>query len=63
MVRIAAEVGVDRLDFNATYDVPAICVNKENVHIFKEAQEKIVYLSRELGVNTTFMRDLTLGIL
>jgi MoaA/NifB/PqqE/SkfB family radical SAM enzyme len=63
MVRIAAKVGVDRLDFNATYDVPAICVNKENVHIFKEAQEKIVYLSRELGVNTTFMRDLTLGIL
>lgn len=62
MVRLAASVGVDRLDFNATYGVPSICVNKENVHIFREAQKEIMVLARQLSVFTTFMRDLTLDI-
>ena len=62
MVRVAAEIGVDRLDFNATYDIPSICVNSENAHIFYQAQKDIILLSKELGVFTTFMRDLTLDI-
>lgn len=62
MVELAAEAGIDRLDFNATYGVPAICVNKENVHIFREAQKRIMFLSKKLGVFTTFMRDFTLDI-
>lgn len=62
MVRLAAAVGIDRLDFNATYGVPSICVNHENVHIFYEAQKEIMILARQLGVFATFMRDLTLDI-
>lgn len=61
MVELAAEVGVDRLDFNPTYNTPDICVNESNVHLFKEAQEKIVRLSNRLGVNCTFMRDFGLN--
>ena len=64
MVYLAAEVGkINRLDFNATYGIPAICVNKENVHIFKEAQKRIMALSKKLGVYTTFMRNLTLDFM
>ena len=62
MVRLAAKVGVDRLDFNATYGMPSICVNHDNVHLFRDAQNKIISLSKKLGVFTTFMRDLTLDI-
>ena len=60
MVELAAEVGVNCLDFNATYSVPDICVNEDNVHIFKEAQLKILRKARELGVYVTFMRNLVL---
>jgi len=63
MVYLAAEVGIHRLDFNATYGVPSICVNKKNVHIFKEAQKKIMALSKKLGVNVTFTRNLTLDLM
>lgn len=62
MVRLAASVGIDRLDFNATYGVPGIIVNPDNVHIFREAQKEIMVLARQLNVFTTFMRDLTLDI-
>lgn len=62
MVEVAADVGVDRLDFNPTYGIPSICVSSENVHIFREAQEKIIERSRQLGVFTTFMRDFSLDI-
>lgn len=63
MVELAADVGVNRLDFNPTYGVPEICVNEKNAHLFWEAQEKIVKRSKELGVYTTFMRNLPLNFL
>lgn len=60
MVELAAETEVDRLDFNPSYYVPAIEVNEDNVHMFKDAQEKIIKRAEELGVRVTFMRPLTL---
>ena len=60
MVELAKEAGVDRLDFNATYSVPGVCVNAENAHLFREAQQKICIKAAELGVNVTFMRNLYL---
>lgn len=61
MVELAAEVGVNCLDFNATYgDLPGICVSKDNIHLFREAQYKIMETSKKLGVYTTFMRNLVL---
>lgn len=60
MVELAAEAGVDQLDFNATYGVPDVCVNEKNFHLFQEAQRKIMEASIRLGVNVTFMRDLVL---
>jgi MoaA/NifB/PqqE/SkfB family radical SAM enzyme len=62
MVETAALCKVDRLDINATYDVPEICVNKKNVSLFRDAQRRIMEKSRELGVYVTFMRDLTLDL-
>lgn len=62
MVELAAEVGVDRLDFNPTYSLRGICVNKENVHLFRNAQIRIMRRAHELGVNATFMRNLTLNL-
>ena len=60
MVELAAETKVDCLEFNATYSVPQICVNKSNYKQFVDAQEKIIDLSNKLGVNTKFMRNLFL---
>lgn len=60
MVELAADVKTDRLEFNPTYFTPSIEVNKDNVHIFHDAQEKIIKRSKELGVNVIFMRPLTL---
>jgi MoaA/NifB/PqqE/SkfB family radical SAM enzyme len=62
MMLTAHDLGVDQIDFNATYGIPSICVNKENVGIFKEAQIRIMALSRKLNVFTTFMRNLTLDL-
>jgi MoaA/NifB/PqqE/SkfB family radical SAM enzyme len=62
MVELAADAGVDRLDFNATYGVPAICVSRENVGLFRDAQKRIMHRAKSLGVYTTFMRDFTLDI-
>lgn len=60
MVRLASEVGVDRVDFNPTENVPDICVNADNVHLFRDAQIKIMKEARRLRMYTTFMRDFTL---
>jgi hypothetical protein len=60
MVEIAAEVGVNCLEFNATYGGLDICVNKNNFLLFKDAQNKIIEISQKLGVYTIFMRDLYL---
>lgn len=62
MVEAAAFCKVDRLDFNATYGVPEICINKKNVGLFREAQKKIMDKAREVGVFVSFMRDLTLDL-
>jgi len=62
MIYLAHEAGVDRIDFNATYNVPSIGVNETNVHFFREAQKEIMVLSRQLGVFATFLRNLTLNI-
>lgn len=62
MVELAADLGVDFVDFNPTYGIQEICVNKQNVHIFQKAQEEIRQASIKAGVKVTFMRDLTLGL-
>lgn len=66
MVELAAEVGADNLEFNSTYggaEMGGITVDKKNVHLFARAQERIIDASKKLGVNTNFMRDLTLDLL
>lgn len=60
MVECAAAAKVDELEFNPTYFVPTICVDKQNYKLFQEASTKIVEASQMLGVKTTFLRPLTL---
>jgi wyosine [tRNA(Phe)-imidazoG37] synthetase (radical SAM superfamily) len=62
MVEFAAEAKVDLVDFNPTYCVPGICVTKDTVDLFHEAQEKIIQRANALGVKCSFMRDLTLDM-
>lgn len=62
MVKLAADLGVDFVDFNPTYGVPGICVDQHNVHIFQKAQEEIKQASIKAGIRVSFMRDLTLNI-
>lgn len=59
MVELAAQAGVP-IDFNPTYSVPFIGVNKTNAYLFKEAEEKILATAEKLCVPVTFMRKLTL---
>lgn len=63
MVELAAEIGVNRLEFNSTYGYPGICVNKDNAHLFYQAQLEIMKAAERLGVYTTFMRPLALNYL
>ncbi len=62
MVELAAEAGVTCLEFNPTYGIEGICVNKDNAHLFCEAQERIMERAYRLGVNVVFMRDLALDL-
>lgn len=61
MVEAAAYCNVDRLDINATYAIPKICVNERNADMFRDAQKRIMEKAREVGVYVTFMRDLSLN--
>lgn len=60
MVEVAAKAKVDVIDFNPTCAVPVICVDHENVKMFRDAQFKIVETAKRLGVKATFLRNLTL---
>jgi hypothetical protein len=62
MVELGKECGVDRVDFNPTYGLAGVCVNSKNVHLFAEAQEKIIEKADEIDQKVTFMRNLTLDI-
>lgn len=60
MMEIAAKANVDVIDFNPTCSIPVICVDKDNVKVFRKAQIKIIELAEKLNINTTFTRNLTL---
>lgn len=62
MVEVAAEAGVNSLDFNPTYAVPGICVNESNLHLFRKAETRIIEASKRLGVTVTFTRKMTLDL-
>lgn len=62
MIDLAAEVGIDEINFNPTYGCQGISVSDQNVHLFKKAEQKINQRAEELGVLATYMRPLTLDL-
>lgn len=62
MVEIAAEIGVDIISFNPTYNFEQFAVNKGNVHIFSKAQDQINAIAAKLKIKVEFMRSLTLDL-
>jgi hypothetical protein len=60
MVELAAQCGVDEVEFNPTYHTPDICVDYHSAHAFAAAQQQIVEAAKRLGVKATFMRNLAL---
>lgn len=62
MVMIAAELHVDFVEFDASYEMPGLMVDESNVGRFREAQRKIVEKGKELGFETRFLRNLYLTL-
>jgi MoaA/NifB/PqqE/SkfB family radical SAM enzyme len=62
MVELAAATGIEEINFNPTYNTLNICVTNDNAHLFQEAEDKIRRRASQLGVNATFMRPLSLGL-
>jgi hypothetical protein len=62
LVQIAADLKVDFIEFDASYAMPGLVVDATNVGQFRDAQKKIVAKGRELGVQTTFLRNLYLTL-
>jgi molybdenum cofactor biosynthesis enzyme MoaA len=62
MVKVAADAGVYALEFNPTYAVHTICVNKSNAKLFKRAEEEIIEEAQKLDVPVVFVRPLDLGL-
>jgi MoaA/NifB/PqqE/SkfB family radical SAM enzyme len=60
MVRLAASVKADFVDFDPTYELPGLCVDENNFPLFKQAEERILRAAKEVGIRATFMRKLTL---
>lgn len=59
MVKLAAKLKVDVLDFAPTDHVPTICVDEYNYKLFRNAQLKIIEMAKKLEVKTTFTKNLT----
>lgn len=60
MVRIAAELGMDEVEFNPTCGVPFITLDNYNVELFRDAQKKIEDASTKYPIKVHFMRPLDL---
>jgi len=57
MVELAAKARVSYIDFNPTYLTDGICVNKDNVHLFKQAEKEIREAAKKLKISVAFMRE------
>ena len=62
MVEIAAQVKADYLSFNPTHHFGDNEVSNNNVHLFKEAQTKIIKRAAQINVNVGFIRDFGLDL-
>ena len=62
MVEVAAKAEVFALEFNPTYAVETICVNKDNAKLFKRAEDEIRKTAEKLGVKVVFIRPLDLNL-
>jgi MoaA/NifB/PqqE/SkfB family radical SAM enzyme len=60
MVRIAAELGMDEVEFNPTCNVPLITLDNFNVDVFRDAQKKIEDASTKYPIKVSFLRKLDL---
>jgi MoaA/NifB/PqqE/SkfB family radical SAM enzyme len=60
MVRIAAELGMDEVEFNPTCNVPLITLDNFNVELFRDAQKKIEDASTKYPIKVNFLRKLDL---
>jgi MoaA/NifB/PqqE/SkfB family radical SAM enzyme len=62
MVEVAADVGVDMISFNPTYNLAGLIVDQSNMHLFARAQDEIKETAQRLNVKVEFLRALTLDL-
>lgn len=61
MVEVAADAGVDEINFNPTYNLEGLVVSELNAHIFKKAQDDIIETAERLRIKVSFIRNMFLN--